>query len=683
MKKLIYKNINIRDSINFRKWTRKNYAVFNSLKKVIKISSIIIGYSLVSKPVISQVITDTIVIGQSVDLDEVTIESTRVPLIYSEVARVVTIITADDIEQSPVNGVSDLLNYSINVDVRQRGLNDVQSDVSIRGGSFEQTLILLNGIMVNDPQTGHHNMDLPISLNDIEKIEILEGPGSRIFGPNAFSGAINIITKTETKNKFGLDASAGSYGSYNTSVSGNINSGKFNNYLSVSKKASNGHIHNTDFTFANIFYNGNVKSNFGDLDYQAGYTEKAFGANNFYGSKSYPDQFERTKTYFTSLKYKATTNSIRYNQNLYYKLHKDYFTIIREKPEIWTNNHLTAIYGLGGSININNKIGISSLGYEFRQENILSNVLGESMIDSIEVKGEPGFYYYREGQRNYISLYAEHFYEYERFTISGGILANYNNHFNLSTSPGIDISYRISNGMKLYGTWNRSIRLPTYTELYYDIGDQKGNPDLLPERAETIEIGTKYSNRFIHSHLSLFKRRGYDLIDWVNPDNDIIWETMNLTKINSYGLGLFLKIKPTIIFDDSFPVKKITVSYSYIKQDKPGDELRSRYVMDYLKHKGTIGLDHVIYKNIGASWRIMAQDRAGTYTAFYTLQEKKYEPFITIDGKLSWKFKRISFFIETLNIMGIKYYDFGNIQMPGRSFQIGLKLNFTSEQHSN
>ncbi|MCK4631428.1 MAG: TonB-dependent receptor, partial [Bacteroidales bacterium] len=114
----------------------------------------------------------------TVEIKEIVVSGQRSPSIHSELNRVVTVIRKEQIRNAPVQSLQEILEYAVNIDVRQRGNFGVQADISIRGGSFEQTLILLNGIKINDPQTGHHNLNIPIDINSIERIEILEGPGS-------------------------------------------------------------------------------------------------------------------------------------------------------------------------------------------------------------------------------------------------------------------------------------------------------------------------------------------------------------------------------------------------------------------------------------------------------------------------------------------------------------------------
>ena len=130
-------------------------------------------------------------------LDEIIVTAYKASLPLKLSAKMVNIILPRQIERSPVKSIEDLLNYHSGVDVLQRGPHGVQADITLRGGSFDQTAILLNGVNLTNPQTGHYSFDIPLNLSDIERIEIVQGPSSLIFGASAFSGGINIITKKD------------------------------------------------------------------------------------------------------------------------------------------------------------------------------------------------------------------------------------------------------------------------------------------------------------------------------------------------------------------------------------------------------------------------------------------------------------------------------------------------------
>ena len=195
-------NIISKEIITFKQWSNTSWSIFNSIGKQIRIALLPVAYFSTSIFTLNAQ-TDTI------QIDDIQVLSSRVPTLSSETARVIYTIEKDEINALPVHSLQDLIEYASNVDVRQRGTEGVQADISIRGGNFEQTLILLNGFKMNDVQTGHHNMNLPVDIESIEKIEILQGPGNRIFGINAYSGAINFITNTETAKRLKLSLFVG------------------------------------------------------------------------------------------------------------------------------------------------------------------------------------------------------------------------------------------------------------------------------------------------------------------------------------------------------------------------------------------------------------------------------------------------------------------------------------------
>jgi len=203
----------------------------------------------------------------------------------------IQIISAEEIENAPVQTIEDLLEYAINVDVRQRGGQGVQSDISMRGGTFEQVLVMLNGVKLNDPQTGHHTMNLPVSMEQVERIEVITGGASRIFGNYAYTGAINIITKKGGKSSVIFSTGENNY--KNTELNYSNNSKSITHNISVNQKESDGYIDGMDYKISNYYYQASSKINNVNALLNAGIINKEFGAFSFYTPK-YPDQFERT-----------------------------------------------------------------------------------------------------------------------------------------------------------------------------------------------------------------------------------------------------------------------------------------------------------------------------------------------------------------------------------------------------
>ena len=664
----------------FRKWNRKAYSVFNSLNKIIKITSISLSYTIVLIPSNLLAQTDTIV-AKNIDLDEVIVSAQKAPVVYSQLSRLVTTVNRDEIKLMPVSSINELLVHLAGVDIRQRGANGIQADISIRGGSFDQNLILLNGMNISDPQTGHHSLNLPIDLNSAERIEILEGPGSRIFGPNAFSGAINIITNHFDHNFTKASLSAGDFGLLSGNVTSAYNFKKLKQFISVSKSKSNGYAKNTDYDRYNVFYNSRYNADFGKIDFQIGHTNKEFGANSFYTPK-YPDQFEHTKTSFASLKLEAG-EKIKFIPSVYYRRHQDRFELFRYEPASWYtghNYHLTDVYGANMLARFISRAGTTSIGAEIRSENILSNVLGEPMSDTLSAAGEPDGFYSKRYARTIANYYLEQSFYVGNFSISGGLLASLvtKNDDALNFYPGIEMSYRFFKSFSSYLSINKSLRLPTFTDLFYSGPNNVGNPDLKPEEAISYEWGLKYNSRVFKSDLSIFYRDASNIIAWVRnyeaAEGDK-WITQNLTNVETVGYELASKINL-----NHFKINYISVNYAYLNQTViANNHFNTKYSLNYLKHKFLVAINHPVIKNTSLSWGFKYQNRAGSYPKYIseTQQEydQNYDPFFLIDVKINWSYRNLNLYAEVTNLLDHDYVDYGNIEMPGRWFKLGFDVH--------
>ncbi len=619
--------------------------------------------------------------SDSTQTDEVLITGKRVPHLYSKSSRILRIVTAEEIKNAPVQSVDDLLEYNAGLDVRKRGVHGIQSDINLRGGSFDQVLILLNGIPVNDPQTGHHNMNLPVSIEDIKKIEILEGPGSRALGPNAFAGAINIITGSEKKKNVKVNLTGGQNKFYNSSIAAAYNFGSLKNYISASKKGSGPYIENTDFQVFNAFYQGQYDASFGKFGVQGGFTNKQFGANSFY-TPVYPNQFEQTKTSFASAKF-HTGEQLRFRSSAYWRRHQDRFELFRSDPADWYtghNYHLTDVFGGLANLSYDWSAGVSALGAEIRSENILSNVLGEDMDETEDVPGEPAGQFTKTASRTNVSIYGEHSVSWDNLSLSAGLLINNNTDFDLAFYPGLDISYKLTDKFKLFGTVNRSLRLPTYTDLYYDGPANIGNPDLKPEESLSFETGFKFMTKEAAVNISVFRREGKNVIDWVKPEgspDSVEWSPRNITEINGNGFQISAKMFTTIdiISGWNLSIKHLKLSYTYTHLAKNSSGFLSYYAMDYLRYKMIFG-GTLLYKDlIGADVKFNFQDRAGTYRDYEKDKETPYEPVFLSDLRLFAEWKFLLFYVEASNLFDVRYNDLANIRRPGRWIRTGIEAD--------
>lgn len=677
MKKLSF-NPQRAGMLTFKRWGGQKYSLFQALRKQVRIGVLAVTYFLVAGINEAVAQTDSLEVNMEYDLDEIEVSAQRAPVTYSQVARIISVIEKDQIDAAPVNSLQDLLEYALSVDIRQRGTHGVQADVSVRGGSFDQTLILLNGINLSDPQTGHHNFNLPVSFKSIKRIEVLEGPAARVYGPNAFAGAINIVTEPSDNDALGIDLSYGEHQLRDINLSANKQLGKLSNYLAFNNKASDGYIENTDFETYNLFYHGRLKTDAGRLDMQAGFSNKAFGANSFY-TPAYPNQFEETKTTFASVKF-DTGNKVHFTPALYWRRHQDRFELFRDEPASWYkghNYHMTDVLGTSLNSWFTNALGKTAFGAEFRSENIWSNVLGEPMEEPIDVPGEDGQQFTNSHSRTTVSFFGEHTFYIGQLTVSGGAMGNWISDLNYEWNiyPGVDLSYQVSDPVKLYASFNKSLRMPTFTDLYYNGPTNKGNPSLKPERSTTIEGGVKWNTDFLHLQTGYYHRVGKDLIDWVRESEDFLWETRNLTEISSNGIEFIASLDVPAMIGQPFFIRKINTNYAYNSLNKAQSDFLSNYVLDNLKHKLVLSVDHQIWKNLQASWNFRFQDRNGSYAQFEDkahVGEADYESFWLTDLKVYWKTERLQLSCSVANLFDQQYVDLGNIAQPGRWISFGL-----------
>jgi iron complex outermembrane receptor protein len=674
------KTVTNRKVYAFRQWSRKPYAVFNSLKLLIKISVLSTAYTLLNPVQECKAQSDSTQQPRKMELDEVEVSGQRAPVVYSQIARVVSVISRTDIEQAPAQSINELLENVPQVDVRQRGSNGVQADISIQGGSFDQTLILLNGINLTDPQTGHHNLNLPIDIESIDRIEVLKGPASRVFGTNAFSGAVNFVTGENSINYVKSSISGGSFGLYRIAEAVNYQGKKFNHFINASKSASDGYQHNTDFDITNAFYHGKFKTKQSDLALQLGYSQKKFGANSFY-TPAYADQFETTETYFATLG-TSIGSKFKITPNAFWRRNFDHYILIRNNPSIYQNFHFSDLYGGNINTTFSSNLGYTSIGAEYRYEQIFSTRLGITTKDSIKVPGE-NIYYNKTDSRDNLNLTLGHDFYLDELTISAGFMVNRNSYLEkIEIYPGIDLGYRITENIKSYASINRSLRLPNYTDLYYNGPNNIGNPDLKPETAWTGEAGMKLQQKGIQAHFSIFHRLGNEVIDWVRAVDTIKWQPQNFTELNTTGGEISISVKPGEYFDFLKFIRSSEIMYSYSTISKSSGNLQSNYALDNLKHKLCFTMNHTIFKYIGGTWVLNAQDRNGNYGKWdnvtKTSTETPYPAFLILDGKIYFQKGSYQVYISCSNIFNTSYIDLGNITQPGRWFRVGFDVSINN-----
>lgn len=669
---MIKKQLNTTKTFRFKRFARKSYSVFNSMHKAVTIG-VLAGCTLISAHAASAEPAERIITERSLDsipsteLDEVVVTASKVGLPLNLAAKQVTVISKQEIERAPVRSIEDLLNYVAGADILQRGPHGVQADISLRGGSFDQTAILLNGINLTSPHTGHYSFDIPVNLADIERIEIVQGPSSMVYGASAFAGGVNIITKKDSESNAFAKLEGGMHGLFGAEARGAYKTGSSVHMLSAGYKQSDGYIRNSDYKIANLLWQSRFDIHGSNLDFQAGLNDKAYGANTFY-SAAYPNQFDNTQGIFMSVRGESH-GKLKFIPHIYWSRHYDEFQLIREgTPDVPAsyknhNYHRSDVFGMNLHMQVASKWGITSFGGEFRNEGILSNVLGKPMEDTL---GR----YTKSDNRTHISYFAEHNFIWEKLTLSLGGLLNYNTAIadRFDFYPALNGSFRVTDRLSLYASWNKATRMPTFTDLYYTTKTHIGNSNLKAEESEAFEAGIKYTHSVVSGSLALFHMKGRNMIDWVKASSEALWESRNHTRLHKQGFEADLNLNLASWFGSGQPLQALSFGYMYIDQELVEDELISNYTLNHLRHKFTAALHHGVVKHLTLSWNFRWQDRVGSYIQYVDLnpgERVAYTPFALLDVKANYALPRVNLFVNANNIFNTTHVDFGNIPQPG------------------
>lgn len=614
----------------------------------------------------------------SKQLDEVTITATMQTDEIRQVARNITVITAKQIEQAPVKTIDGILQYALNVDVRTRSPFGVQSDISIRGGNFDQTLVLVDGVKMNDPQTGHHTLNLPIPISQIEKIEVLQGGASRIFGPAAFSGVINIITKKVTKNEGTFTGVIGKYLLRGYQANYNFIKNNFTSQAAFEHLASEGYSEKTDF----MKYTGLLQASFhahkNTLNLKGGWYSNKFGAANFY-HPAFTSQYEEVASVFAIVQ--DTYNHSNKVQSTFvgsYRNHSDFFDLnnYRYVTIENLNIHKTNVLDFSWKTLIRSKLGKTTLGAEYRIESVLSNRLGYPSEKSILTKLSPNLFLDKFFSRNNASLYVEQQYNHNALKIVGGTLVNINSQFGTKLYPGIDASYAISEPLSVYGSINRSLRFPTFTELFLNTATLIADVNLLPESAWSYEVGLKrFTNQF-QSTFSVFYRDTENAIDKVLYQNEKTPKMVNIDNINFFGFEFGSTFLPKEQTKLSKIFRNFTLNYSYLHADKNEIGYQSFYTLNYLTHKFNASFSTTTFKRFSLSAYYTFKKRQGSYQLNASSPPNLYQPIHLLDAKLRFTKKWAILALEANNILNLEYYEFGFVKLPKRWISASMTIRF-------
>jgi iron complex outermembrane receptor protein len=583
-------------------------------------------------------------------LNDIIITGRGNPIDYFQRNQSMTLLIADKLALLPSRSLSEALSYTSGVDVRQRGLNGMQADIGIRGGSFEQTLILVNGFKMVDPQTGHHSMNIPFTVNAIDQIEITKGPATHMFGQSALAGAVNFVSNLSGKTFVKAQTYAGSFGTAGINVTMSAPIKGWNQKISMGFDRSNGHWSNSDFDNKQVSYEGGKSFKKQYLLVMLAYSDRKFGANGFYSNK-FPDQWESTQNAFAGLRYNVFFRKATWVNRLSTRTNRDEFRLKRNDPGFYTNRHFSETYSFESILN--GKFGSNwqyHLGLEHRIEALNSSNLGLR-------------------NRQYSSVFGDVVFKAGKWTATTSLLAFQYSDVPLSVLPSIQGAFQLNEQNRLYANLAKSNRIPTYTELFYVDPSNVGNPDLKPEYANSAELGW-FKNGKLYLEGNVFYRQTYNMIDWVRDSSSVIpnpnkWKPVNIAEVRFYGVEG--TVRKTFVYSAKFKPNFVDVSYTYIQATHVFDaNLESRYAYSNLKHQLIAKFNFQFSKY-------------GTLQVNYRFLQRVSNPaYQLLDLKLnSESVKGFSFFAEVNNILNTEYVEAGYVQMPGRWFKVGMNYAFT------
>ncbi|MDB9954704.1 TonB-dependent receptor [Flavobacteriaceae bacterium] len=577
-------------------------------------------------------------------LDSITITSTAIELPFKKNSRTITIISSEVIKQSPATNLAELLQQEAGIDVRRQGVNGMQADLYIRGGSFDQTLLLIDGIKVEDPQTGHHTLNMALPLEVIERVEIIKGPAARVFGQNAFTGAINIVTKSNAEAVNSVGYKTGSYNQQQASGTLGTNLGNTTFIGHASLSTSDGYRHNTDFENQNYFVKGRFNANANPIDVIGYFAKRDFGANQFYAVESGSDQYEETQSSLVGASTKFKTENFKITPRIYWKRTQDMYLYVREDPSVYRNLHLSNKVGVQVNASYTSNAGITGFGIDAAKVFMTSTNLGER-------------------DRLMANLFVEHRFSLADNTldITPGVSVNYFSDFKFHAFPGVDIGYAINDAFKAYANVGYTYRVPTYTDLYYVGRTDLGNANLEPEKALSEEIGLKYFGANFNAYVAVFNRSSDNLIDYTKENVDDKWLATNLKSLTSTGAELNLSSR----FKSGLYTQNISLGYTYLDENLNDIKTAySKYVLNALTHHFTATVRSQFLKNVSQSIVYKFAERASGSS------------YSVVDVQASLSISDLEFSIIGNNIFNTEYVETGFVPMPKGNVLIGVNYAF-------
>ena len=651
----------------WRRWNRKGWSAFASLHRNVRIGVLSVGMSilLLATQGASAQHADTTAVLRELRIREVGISGSRQTPVRTVMSQT-PLFDRKAQAAAPCQTLEAALRNAPSVDIRERGGKGTQADISVRGGSFDQTMVLLNGIDFTDARTGHQAHSLPVDIECISGVELLEG----IPGVGAYAGAVNIRTTPLLPQYLRVEGVGGQYGYAYGSLSGAVAKERFSLLGAASYRRSDGYRHNTDFDTYNVFVRSSCEApRAGFFDFQAGYQNRAFGSNGFYGAYN-PEQWEHTSTALASLRWQHSAGRFAWGAYVSYRKNFDRYDWTRGTV---LNRHNTDNAGAKAWVDCDWAGGTTTLGGDYAFSHIYSTNLGELLAT-------PHGDYLRGKSRHTGNVYLRHSKHWRRFDAAASAGASLTP-YGTALLWSLDGGCQPAEGLRVSVGASQSMRLPTFTDLYYSSPAQINNLDLVPEKAVTVRAGARYAKGRWSASATGYYRAGRDIIDWVwHPDDDPVpewrgkWHSEQTSELDTYGVELTGGYASSEGF-----LRRATLSYAWITTDR-SSELIAKSAMDFLRHKAALAVEVRFLRRMSLALTASVAHRNGSYTHYpvsgdaSVTETRDFKPYFLLDARLAWEKGICRLYVDGMNVTDTRYCDMGGIPLPGAWVTGGVVL---------
>lgn len=566
--------------------------------------------------------------------ETIVVTGTAEPIPLAEADRDINVLTVPEAQRPLYDSWFDILQVDPAVDLQVRAPGGFMADLSIRGATFGQTLILLNGLRMNDVQSGHFNLDLPVPFEMVTTMEVLKGSGSTLYGSDAIGGVVNVITQPIERPELRLLGGAGNFGVNEEHAIASFGGVWWREEMAGARDFSSGFIPDRDYRNLALSSLSTLQSRLGATSLLFAYSDRPFGADQFYGN--YPS-WERVKTWFASAHQNFGDKT---EASVAFRRHTDLYVLFRDDPQIYTNRHREESWQ--GDLRRHDGLplhAVISYGVEGLAESINSTNLGAHS----RARGSGYIFYDLRSIR--------------RYSVSAGIREEVYGAHAVATSPSLGGAAWLSSRFKLRASASRAFRLPSFTDLYYSDPSNQGNPNLKPESATSYEVGVDaYLMPNFHVSATVFQRRDTNLIDYVEPPGGTIFTATNFDKLHFTGGEASAVYEPRA-------GQHLSVSLSVLHGLNATPEIQaSRYLFNYPVQSAVVEWRGNLGKNMIARTRIGVVDRI------------ERNPYAVWDASASYASGRVRPFLQLTNITSTVYQDLPGIALPKRGVVGGAEF---------